>query len=309
MNVYYSKYSNKCFHVLLDNVAQYLKKYYNANIIESNSNHSLINYEGIEYVISDCELLIQLEEKNRFVGISFSDYQSNMTNFFLHRNNDNDLFLSAQYVATVLYNREDQFNFKRKNFIYLPSDPYFCLDDFYVKRNLKTDFIDKFIFRGNVTEGSRNVAYLLKDSEYFEGFEYLGLDSYYEEIINYKVGLCLPGTGELCYRDIEYMALGIPMMKIEYITQINPSLIPNYHYISINRRILEEHYNYNGGLVAVEREMGNFFFEDYINKFLEIKDNSNFLESISKNARSYYETYLHPLKRLNYVISLLELEK
>jgi hypothetical protein len=310
MVVYYSKNSSRNFHTLIDNIANYLKK--NGATIEASETPS-ITYKDNIYNIWDCELLIHYPETDTFKGISFADYHSPLTTFFIERNNANDVYLCSQYGNTNLYNRtrtgEFSFNLKWKPSIYTPSYPYVSLDDFYLKRSLKSSFIDKFIFRGNNSEHSRTSARLLRDNEYFEGPDYIPgpVENYFDSVIDYKVGLSLPGTGELCYRDVEYMALGIPFMKLKYVTDLNPPLIPNFHYICIDRIEAEEDYNYNGGLIAKERLGGEEYVEAYLKKFLEVKDNDWFLNFISKNARKYYETYLHPLTKMYHVLNLLEI--
>ena len=74
------------------------------------------------------------------------------------------------------------------------------------------------------------------NTNYLNGYTPIGSpNTYFEDLIKYKIGLSIAGRGELCYRDIEYMALGIPMIRFNYLSELNPNLIPNYHYISINR--------------------------------------------------------------------------
>lgn len=64
----------------------------------------------------------------------------------------------------------------------------------------------------------------------------MNIDQYLEMAIKYKVGLGISSLAELCYRDIEYMAVGIPMIRLEYVTKTNPPLIPNFHYIAVDRK-------------------------------------------------------------------------
>jgi hypothetical protein len=308
MIVYYSKYNSKNFHILLENIAFYLKKYNKATLVED-KNYTMV-YSSKEYKLLDCELLIYYPETDTYKGISFADSHSPLIDFFIDRNKNGDLLLFSQHANTDIYNKINQnFNFKFtwKASIYVPSSPYFSLDEFYIKRTLKTELIDKFIFRGLVSSDSRTSAILLKENEWFTGPDILhSIENYYDDIINYKVGLSLPGTGELCYRDIEYMAMGIPMMRFKYVTDLNPPLIPNYHYISIDRIDTPEDFKFNGGIIATEQVGGERFVKEYIKRFLEVKDNTQFLKFISKNARKYYEDYLHSLTRLDHIISLLE---
>ena len=180
------------------------------------------------------------------------------------------------------------------------------LDDFYITRTLQRYFIDKMIFRGNIHSMPRNSVPLLANYEYFYGGEAINQYDYFNELTQYKIGLSIPGAGELCYRDIEYLGIGIPMLKFEYITQLNPPLIPNFHYISIDR--IETERKYSDMVIGLERVGGNMYSEKYIKKFEEIKNDKDFLEYVSKNGREYYEKYLCPLNRFNHIIKLLNID-
>jgi hypothetical protein len=93
------------------------------------------------------------------------------------------------------------------------------------------------------------------------------------------------------------MGLGIPFIRFNYISQLNPNLIPNFHYISVDRP--EE--------LLIDR-LGNETHAKMIErKFLEVKDNKDFLEYISTNSRKYYETYLTQISRVDHTLNLLGL--
>ena len=59
--------------------------------------------------------------------------------------------------------------------------------------------------------------------------------NYFDLLTDYDMCLSIGGVanGDLCYRDVECMALGIPLLRFDFVTTLNPALIPNYHYISI----------------------------------------------------------------------------
>jgi hypothetical protein len=307
MTVYYQINNTRDFHILIEEIALYLKDKYNAALQVINNEHVIINKHTV--FVADCDLLIYYPDKDSFKGITFADRQNDLTGFFIRRNNLNDIILNSQYGNTVLINhKESNYQFKNPGSIYTPSSPCIDYEQYYNKRQLNTDYIDKFIFRGNVHGAARGSVDLLKEYEYFKGYESINLFEYFDELSIFKIGLSVPGVGELCYRDVEYMAIGIPMMRFEYITQLNPPLIPNYHYIAIDRIDTEEHKNYNGGPIAAEREGGQEYVNQYLKKFEEIKDDKKFLSFIANNAKEYYNTYLHPSTRLQHIIKLLEIE-
>jgi hypothetical protein len=77
-----------------------------------------------------------------------------------------------------------------------------------------SNFIDKFYFRGTSLE----IRTILNgfNSQYFEGgLPIGGFEAYANDIINYKAAFSIAGRGEFCYRDIENMAMGIPIIRFE----------------------------------------------------------------------------------------------
>lgn len=303
MIVYYSNNDSRDMHLLLTDISFYLEKYFNATLVEKKYN--TIKDNDIEITLMDTQLLIHIPEQDRFIGIDFTDNQSRLVSFFCSRNNSNDILLYAQLAMTELYHKSNTYNFKTKNSIYTPSFPYVSLEPYYEKRKTISEYIDKFVFWGNYKAMNRKAVELLQNENLFIGGGYT--NNYFDEIIKYKVGLAIPGIGELCYRDIEYMAVGVPLMKFEYITQLNPPLIPDYHYISVPRIDTPEDYNSMGGILTKEREAEQRHADAYLKRYKEIKDDNVFLNFISNNARKYYETYLHPDTRTKHIIDLLEL--
>jgi len=307
MTVYYQINEARDFQVLIQEVALYLKDNYNATLQVVNNNS--LNINGHDVFVLDCDLLIYLPETNTFKGITFADRQNDLTGLFMRRNNPDDILLNSQYGNTDLIHY-DKLNLKFGNpgSIYAPSNPYVDYEQYYNKRQSNTEYIDKFIFRGNVHAASRGSAILLKGHNYFEGYDAMNVPEYLNELTKFKIGLSIPGVGELCYRDVEYMAIGIPMMRFKYITQLNPPLIPDYHYIAIDRIDKKEHENFNGGPISAEREGGQEYVNQYLKKFEEVKDNKDFLKFIANNAKEYYNTYLHPLTRTQHIIKLLKIQ-
>ena len=303
MIVYYSDNDSKDIHIVLTDIALYLEKHFNATLIEKKYN--TVKHNNVEFTLTDPQLLIYIPEQNKFIGIDFTDNQSRLVELFYLRNNPNDILLYSQFAMTTLYQKPDGHKFKAKNSIYTPSFHNISLEPYYEKRKMLTNYIDKFIFWGNYKHMNRKAIELLQNENLFAGGGYI--DNYFDEVIKHKVGLSIPGMGELCYRDIEYMAIGIPLMKFEYLTQLNPPLIPDYHYINVPRIDTPEDHNTMGGILAREREAEQRHADAYLKRFKEVKDDTTFLNFISDNARKYYETYLHPDTRVKHVVSLLEL--
>lgn len=302
MKVYYASNKTRSFHILIENIALYLNKYMGAELCESKDHR--LNFSGVSVHVADPEMLIHDESMDCFYGVSFSDNHTNLMTFFLIRNSPNDTIVISQTGMTPAYSKNHKF--KAKSCIYIPSEPYINLDEYYIRRKYIKQYIDQFIFRGNCINADRKAVGLLQNEPTFTGGEYI--PNYFETIINYKVGLSIPGTGEFCYRDVEYMAIGIPMMRFKYFGEWNPPLIPNYHYISIDRIDLPEDKNFNGGTIARERCATQIHADAYVKRFKEVKDDQEFLNFISDNARKYYNEFLHPVTRVQHMINILNIQ-
>jgi hypothetical protein len=97
------------------------------------------------------------------------------------------------------------------------------------------------------------------------------------------------------------MAMGIPLIRFEYLSKLKIPLIPNYHYISVDR---PDDLN---SFLKQDKDGNDSHANLITNKFLEVKDNKVFLNFISKNAKKYYEDYLSPTSSIDYTRKLLTL--
>lgn len=299
MVVYYQYQRKKGFHALLVDLALYLKNAYNAKLIELESDKTEVSIGDSNLFVQDCEILIYQEADDVIKAISFADNDTKLGDLFYSRNREDDVLVKSHNSNTSIRYLKNKYKFNYRSTIYVPENPRVNLDHYYIRRILTRDYIDKMVFWGNVHPMDRNTIDLLKESPYFEGGQ-SKMDSfdYFYDIINYKVGLAIPGIAEFCHRDVEYLALGIPMMKFEYLNEINPPLIPNYHYISIDR--IDDN-------ISDERIGGEVYRDLYIKRFLEVKDDYEFLNFISQNAREYYLRNIHPLNAVNTLLNTLEL--
>jgi hypothetical protein len=140
------------------------------------------------------------------------------------------------------------------------------------------------------------------DKKDLNSFGYIGdFENYANNLITHKVALSVAGRGELCYRDIECMAMGIPIIRFEYFSKLNPELVPNYHYISTER---PDDFN---SWTKLDRLGEKQHSELIAKRFQEVKDDHDFLKFIGENARKYYEDYLSPESSVKHTINLLGL--
>ena len=291
---------NRNYNKFWDDLTEALKKKYNVSenrYCENAHKHGCIielkNGISKNYNLMECEYVIEFMDSGEFYLISVSDRLSagilnECSNHFFKK------ALISQFNYDYLKHHVREHIEKYSPWLYFTQN-IFDYNSFFEKRKKIENFIDKMYFRGNTSERP-----ILKhfDKKYLEGVE--SIPNYFDDVINYKVGLSIAGVGELCYRDIEYMCMGIPFIRFEYLSKMNPELIPNYHYISVDRpNDIPAH---NG--LSTDR-LGEYPHAKMIEKrFLEVKDNDVFLKKISDNAKDYYETYLNN-NIINHTLNLL----
>lgn len=257
----------------------------------------LLKSKTNDVLLLECEYLIENLENGEFVVLSVSDYP--MTHAILNEYRaDNKFFkkaLISQYNNSIIHEHIHKDLEKISPWYYFQSG-FQDLDVLYEKRKHIKHKKDKIYFRGvtNHRPFFNNI-----DFEYFTNFNPISVEKYFNEIINYKVGLSIDGVGEFCYRDVELMGMGIPMIRFEFTSQMKSPLIPNYHYISIDRP----------NDLKLYRNAEKHHVEKIIKRYKEVIDDNDFLEYIGKNARQYYENNFKYNNLIIKTFELLELTK
>lgn len=101
--------------------------------------------------------------------------------------------------------------------------------------------------------------------------DYKDLSEYTYELANYRCGLSFTGAAEICFRDMELMGLGIPIIRpLLKFVEFKEPLIPDIHYISFE------------GDTAESKQQA------LIDKWEEVKHKYDFLDYIGNNAREWY---------------------
>jgi len=287
-------------HLLLIELAFFLKESMNCvlHLGSISKKNNLINTSDYNATIMDCEMLIVDKANDSCKLISFSESPSDAYKKIIeNRNNPNDILIGPHIYAN--WGVKPQKNkFKVHPLIVFNFCPKTNYDYFYYKRKcliLNDSIISQLYFRCTTGRGSEN---LLHNNKHVNNrHRPMDIRDYLSNLIQYNCGLSIPaGTYEICHRDIEYMSVGLPMIHTEYRFPYFPKLTPNTHYISIE----------NQDLHRQECEGGSKYVERYINKFLEVKDNSEFLNHISHNAYNYVKSFTGQ-SRLNSLIKLLNI--
>lgn len=302
MTVYFleTPYNNYGWNLVFLELIFYLKEKYNAKIVHSYGGHQHIDFLNLDQW--DCELIIHDEDNDLVKAISFADTPMYLTDRMLERNKVGDMILISQF-----YNRfprdfdKSTLNLKIVQgvfytFLASTNNDYYY---YYRKLHKETDgLIDKMFFQG------RDRGDELKLREMGLCSPKMSTDHvrYMEEAIKYKIGLSIASVGEICYRDMEYLSIGLPMLRMEFMTQMNPPLIPNFHYIAIDRS------DFPWSLqLDRDGDPENKHLDAYVKRFNEVKDDKEFLEFIAKNGRDYYERFASPQNRLNHLLKIMEL--
>jgi hypothetical protein len=250
--------------------------------------------------ILECEYVIEDLDNGDFWILSSSDQ---IGSAFMDEQNNPYLkkVLFSQFIPDQIVSHTKNNFDKYFPWIYFPQNPV-DYDLLYEKRKKNNFFIDKLYFKGS--KSYRPIIDLINPNILSEQ-NIMSNNSYFEDLINYKMSLSVGGAanGDLCYRDIEYMSIGIPFIKFDFVSILNPGLIPNYHYISIP--IPEDLPIFNG--VKKDRLGIEKHAKMIEKKFMEVRENQDFLNFISNNARQYYEKYLSKNSRISHTLNILNL--
>jgi hypothetical protein len=268
---------------------------------DANRGHSLVSLgwknSDQKILMYECEMIIEDFDTEETYVFSVSDDLTPTSLDLQSESNLKKVFISQFIRDKVNHHVRPEFREKYFPWIYFPSNEY-DLDFYYQKRKSVKDFNQKLYFRGDTS--TRPILNFFDTEILYGGKPIGGFETYVNEMINFGVALSTAGRGEICYRDIECMALGIPFLRFEYTSEFLEPMIPNYHYVSVERpEDLKDWMN-------LDRNGLEYHAKMIEKRFLEIRDDKTFLEFISKNARKYYEDFLSPKSSIENTIKLLE---
>jgi hypothetical protein len=265
-----------------DVLTEYLKTFFE---VEENRYYELahstrfrVNLEhGISqnFELLECEYLIENLENGEFVIMSVADCVSSG----VINEKSNPLLkkvIMSQFIPIQIENHVHEYMYKYSPWIYFQAS-VFDLEPYYQKRITNPPTENKLYFKGTSLDDRTFLNYI--DKDIITPFYPITMKEYFSQIINHKIALSIDGIGELCYRDIECFAVGVPIIRFEYLSKMYNELIPNYHYISIPRPI-------DMGLYRLGTQNHAEILQQ---KYYEVLNNTEFLNFISKNARKYYE--------------------
>ena len=238
--------------------------------------------------ISDVDCVIENTDTGEIKAISFTEYFNHYVSHLAKSGTCTNVLLAHFNWSNLYYwmKNEDAIKhmYKVKPWVFLPFQE-FDYKSYREKRNRIIDFNEKIFWLGSGVDDYRKMIRVMDNKGYMQPINGISHEEYLERLINSKIGISYyldlnkyntpyDHPGEFCYRDIEYILLGLPFIKIEYKDTTHNPLLPNYHYISIPR----EH-----AYVAYANKGDEGVADLYIERYNEVINDTDFLNYISKN--------------------------
>jgi hypothetical protein len=180
----------------------------------------------------------------------------------------------------------DKINEVYQQFYY---NPYFdcCYDEMDSIFKTKSEN-DSLIFRGWMWDYRKlmtdnldhNDIIIMDKNKDNQNLSYI---NYLIDLKKYKAALSLPGGTEICNRDIECFAIGVPVIRPSLQINFEDPLIPNYHYISCYYPC---DYSNNG---VPKYNSYDDFKKNLLYTWNNVKNNKDYLDFISNNAKSWFD--------------------
>jgi len=298
-----TRYSRN-YNYFFDVFTNYLKKFFT---VEENRYYKhahkdklkvdLINGLSNNFYVGECEYIIENFKTGEFVVLTVSDYP--LTHAVLNEYRENNACfkkaLISQYNPTIIEGHITTDKDKVEPWYYFQTD-FVNLDVLYEKRKHIKTKLEKIYFKGSTSYRSfldHISSDIITDNNTISPTE-----NYLNDLINYKLGLSIDGVGEFCYRDVELMGIGVPMLRYEFLSKMNTPLVPNFHYISVDRP----------NDLPLYRDGTKVHADKLIERYREVIGDKEFLEFISKNARQYFDDNLKYENLIPKTFQLLKLD-
>ena len=111
--------------------------------------------------------------------------------------------------------------------------------------------------------------------------------SYYRELLRYRMALSVPGAGDMCHRDIECFALGIPILRPRFTCTLSHR-IPDECYVPVDflpsDKFLEDPEAYKPWHPQDPERLAG----DLAERLAEVIHDEAYLNAVSENAHMHY---------------------
>jgi len=309
-NIQWGRYHTKWFALFKD----YLSNYFEIEYLNYPDRSDLglvapdLLYKGNVNLLTDTETIIENSETGEFIVLSFTEYFNNTTVHLAKNEKCKRVFLAHFSYHNLYYWMKRDF---AENLMGKVSPWFFGWSeefdvDYYrnIRASSNDKISDKMFWKGSGTEIYRLGVKILGERNLID-LEKMEFNNYLTSLCNHKVALSYyldldkyttpyDHPGEFCYRDMEYVSLGVPFIRIEYKDSVHNGLYPNHHYISILREHAFDAY----------KQQGNEGVANLIEqKFNEVKNNEKFLNYISKNQIEWFDNYARVPKSFELTIN------
>lgn len=303
---------------------KYLERYFDVEVINYNVDgktfsgriNTIVNVSsfGKNPPISDVEYVIENQETGELKVLSVAKYfNSHVSHYAKCQHCSTILFahFSWRNVYYWLKKEKSVTNLpKVKPWLFFPFAEY-DIQTYRDIRNNELKLNEKMFFKGGGLQSYRKTVSILHDMGYMQPLNVLNHQQYLTTLAKSKIAMSFymsldkyvtpfEHQGEFCYRDIEYLSLGVPFIRIEFKSSMYDDLIPNHHYITIPRE--EAHLAYNAGGDEGVAKL-------YAARYDEVIHDDDFLNYVSANQIEWANRNIVGEKREEVTYKLLELDK
>lgn len=303
---------------------EYLSQFFDVESINYNEDGETFNGNintiqqvsrfGYNPPLSDVDCVIENLQSGELKVLSFSEYFSNFVTHYAKSKSCTTVLLAHFNWHNLYYwmKRENSVSeiSKVRPWIFLPYEEF----DYHLYRNKRDNcqtLNEKMYWQGSGVDDYRQCVRLLEQDGYLQPITPMNHDVYLDKMSSSKIGMSYYQTlnryrtpfdypGEFCYREIEYMSIGLPFIRIEYKDSVHDPLLANVHYISIPRDVANIEFEKNG-----ERGVANL----YIQRYNEVINDNEFLNYISKNQKEWFDRNILSPNREKLTFDLLGLDE
>jgi len=290
INAYFESYGiewgyiatfNKLFNKLKENYTNIEFNYIEPNLVKSPS-----KYTGPASKYGPHFMILENDDNKKYFVISYWDklkdiiVSSNVTNWDIE--NQVEIFSSAGAHKDDFYYAPLNCKYTPISYTTMTIDIENKIENIY-KQNTKRNMPNKLTFRGYLYGFRQFLGTDKRFNIISKQLSFLNQLDYINELDTLNLNFSINGAGEICNRDIEILGLGTALFRTKLVTKFHNELIPNYHYISVDFDDIEydEHsHNY----IKYWKTLSDRIYD----RFIEIKDNEEFIKYIGDNGRKWY---------------------
>ena len=183
-------------------------------------------------------------------------------------------------------------------FTYYTVNHDLCMD----RRDKVREFKHSLMWAGTCTGSPQRqlVKSYLRENGKYAWYNQVGLDKYFDKIVDSVAGMIVQGVGFFCHRDIEFMAVGTPFASKYYENITHNPIIPGYHYYTLG----------NGWDDISINDLVKYYlnyFEPNGNLRVFTAEEQELHDEIAHNSMQWYDDNASPAASLRLLIEILQI--